>query len=68
MQRINVSLPEAVKRRADKLVQQGHYSSFSELVRVGLRAILKNYEEIEKLKSDAKDWKRFDRSEDEHLL
>ncbi len=64
LKRINISLSDKVKQRADQLVAEGYYSSFSELVRVGLRVIIDNYDDLDKLKRQARVWKRFDRTEE----
>jgi len=68
MKRINISLPDEFKLNADKLVMKGHFSSFSELVRVGIRVILNNQEQIDSLKKQAREWHRRDTADDERLL
>ena len=68
MKRIHISLPDKFKEDADKLVINGHFSSFSELVRVGIRVILNNHEQILELKKQAREWHRRDTSADERLL
>ena len=40
MATINISLPDKIKVQADKLVSQGYYVSFSDLVRTALRGII----------------------------
>jgi len=37
---VNISLPEKLRDQADKLVEQGHYVSFSDLVRDSLRQVI----------------------------
>lgn len=37
MNTINISLPEKLKNAADALIKEGHYASFSDLVRTSLR-------------------------------
>jgi len=41
MATINISLPDKLKKQADKLIKDGEYSSFSDLVRTGLRKIVR---------------------------
>jgi len=45
---INISLPSQLKLQADQAVKNGQYSSFSDLVRTGLRNLLNNtkYEQM----------------------
>ncbi len=44
MDTINISLPTQLKAQADALIQQGHYASFSDIVRSALRLIVRtNY-------------------------
>ena len=40
MDTINISLPTQLKAQADALIDQGHYASFSDIVRSALRLIL----------------------------
>lgn len=40
MDTINISLPTQLKAQADGLIDQGHYTSFSDLVRSALRLII----------------------------
>lgn len=40
MDTINISLPTQLKAQADGLIDQGHYASFSDLVRSALRLII----------------------------
>jgi len=40
MTTINVSLPEKLKTEAQTLVNQGYYSSFSDLVRYSIRKLV----------------------------
>lgn len=40
MSTINISLPDKLKKEADKLIKAGYYSSFSDLVRTALRKLL----------------------------
>lgn len=40
MTTINISLPEKLKEDAEKLIKQGFYASFSDMVRDSLRHIL----------------------------
>lgn len=37
MATINVSIPDKLKQKAEKLVQEGYYSSFSDMVRYSIR-------------------------------
>ncbi len=62
MKRINISLPDDIKAQGDKLVHLGEFSTFSELVRVGLRLIFENYEAIESLKGQVRHWKKINRT------
>ncbi len=41
MNTINISLPTQLKAQADALIDQGHYASFSDIVRSALRLILR---------------------------
>ena len=41
MNTINISLPTQLKAQADALISQGHYASFSDIVRSALRLILR---------------------------
>lgn len=55
MTTINISLPDKLKKQADRLVSDGTYSSFSDLVRTGLRKLFWEYEldmAFEKTKRD----------------
>ena len=40
MDTINISLPSQLKAQADALIDQGHYASFSDIVRSGLRTLI----------------------------
>jgi Arc/MetJ-type ribon-helix-helix transcriptional regulator len=40
MTTINISLPDQLKKEAENLIGAGYYSSFSDLVRDGLRRVL----------------------------
>lgn len=40
MDTINISLPSQLKGQADELIHQGHFASFSDLVRTALRKII----------------------------
>jgi Arc/MetJ-type ribon-helix-helix transcriptional regulator len=40
MTTINVSLPDKLKNKADSLVSDGYYASFSDIVRTALRELL----------------------------
>ena len=40
MDTINISLPTQLKSQADALVKQGHYASFSDIVRSALRTLI----------------------------
>ncbi len=62
MKRINISLSEETKAKGDKLVKLGEFSTFSELVRVGLRTIFQNYEQREVLKKEARNWRRINQN------
>jgi Arc/MetJ-type ribon-helix-helix transcriptional regulator len=42
MTTINISLPDKLKKQADKLIKDGYYASFSDLVRTGLRQMIGN--------------------------
>jgi len=53
MSTINISVPKKLKENADKLVEGGYYSSFSDVVRAGLRNILQERDYGEML-ADAK--------------
>jgi len=39
---VNVSLPTELKKEADKLVANGNYASFSDIVRASLRQSIRN--------------------------
>lgn len=41
MDTINISLPTQLKAQADALIDQGHYASFSDIVRSALRLIIR---------------------------
>lgn len=44
MDTINISLPSQLKAQAEALIDQGHYASFSDIVRNALRLIIRtNY-------------------------
>lgn len=44
MDTINISLPTQLKAQAEALIDQGHYASFSDIVRNALRLIIRaNY-------------------------
>lgn len=47
---INISLPTQLKSASEKLVQEGQYASFSDLVRTALRKIIEetNYDFLAK--------------------
>lgn len=47
---INISLPSQLKTDSEKLVKQGQYASFSDLVRTALRKIIEetNYDNLAK--------------------
>jgi len=54
MNTINISLPEKLKSQADALISEGHYASFSDLVRTALRSVISdNYYDM--LAKQAKD-------------
>jgi len=40
MNTINISLPDQLKSQAQALIKQGHYVSFSDLVRDALRRVI----------------------------
>lgn len=40
MDTINISLPTQLKAQAEALIDQGHYASFSDIVRSGLRTLI----------------------------
>lgn len=40
MDTINISLPTQLKAQADALIEQGHYASFSDIVRSALRTLI----------------------------
>lgn len=50
---INISLPTQLKLQADEAVNNGHYASFSDLMRTALRKIL-NESAYDKLLDEAK--------------
>jgi len=39
---INISIPNELKVSAEMLVKSGYYSSFSDVVQISIRGILKN--------------------------
>lgn len=45
---INISLPVQLKLQADQAINNGHFASFSDLVRTGIRKLLNNdrYEQM----------------------
>lgn len=43
---VNISLPEKLHKEAKKLVEEGKYSSISEVVRAGLRRVIENADRI----------------------
>ena len=45
---INISLPSQLKTDSEKLIEQGQYASFSDLVRTALRKLLEetNYDQL----------------------
>lgn len=45
---INISLPEQLKLQANQAINDGHFASFSDLVRTGIRKLLNNdkYEQM----------------------
>lgn len=47
---INISLPAQLKSASEKLVQEGYYASFSDLVRTALRKMIDetNYDNLAK--------------------
>ena len=47
---INISLPSQLKIDSEKLIQQGQYVSFSDLVRTAIRKLLEetNYDQLAK--------------------
>jgi Arc/MetJ-type ribon-helix-helix transcriptional regulator len=52
---INISLPAQLKLQADQAINDGHFASFSDLVRTGIRKLLNNerYEQMwEQAKTD----------------
>ena len=63
MKRINISLSDKVKLQVDELVKQGQFSTFSEAVRVGLRLVLQNYQQMADLKQQSKNWRKHDRNQ-----
>ena len=42
MDTINISLPTQLKAQAEALIDQGHYASFSDIVRNALRLIIRS--------------------------
>lgn len=54
MTTINISLPEKLKAKADQLIEQGYYVSFSDLTRTALRRIVADME-LDILASEAKE-------------
>ena len=47
--KVNITLPAPLFKKAKELVEKGHYSNFSDLVRSGLRKEIKEYQELLKL-------------------
>ncbi len=60
MQRVNITIPEKMKADADYLVKSGLYGTFSDMVRIGLRELLHNHENVETLKKQIADWQTAD--------
>ena len=50
---INISLPAQLKLQADQAINDGHFASFSDLVRTGIRKLLNN-ERYEQMWQEAK--------------
>lgn len=46
MATINISIPQAMREEIKKLVKEGRYTSFSEVVRDGLRKVLGRKEKL----------------------
>lgn len=44
MDTINISLPSRLKSQATELIEKGYFASFSDLVRTGLRKVIKDNE------------------------
>jgi Arc/MetJ-type ribon-helix-helix transcriptional regulator len=63
MTRINITLSDEMRFKGSLLVSQGHFSTFSELVRVGLRLVYQNFDQVEDLKKQIKDWRRIARQQ-----
>ncbi len=42
--RINVNIPQALFQKAHQLVEEGHYSNLSELIRDGIRKQITEYQ------------------------
>lgn len=53
MTTINISLPDKLKKEADKTIAEGHYASFSDLARTALRQILRNHK-LDRMAAEAK--------------
>jgi Arc/MetJ-type ribon-helix-helix transcriptional regulator len=43
--RVNINVPEALFEQSNALVEKGYFSNFSELVRQGLREVVRRYED-----------------------
>jgi Arc/MetJ-type ribon-helix-helix transcriptional regulator len=65
MKNINISLPSKLKSQAEALVLQGHFSTFSDLVRTAIRDLLRR--EYMKEKEREKEYQKF-RKEDHRLF
>lgn len=52
--RVNVIIPKALLDRSKKLIKEGYFSNFSELVREGLRGKIMEYHDIDKGGKDEK--------------
>ncbi len=63
VQRIHISVPDKIKEQADNLVKEGHYGSFSDMVRIGLRELLQHKQNIDTLQVQIEDWNLADELE-----
>jgi len=53
MTTINISLPNKLKTKADELIASGHYASFSDLARTGLRQLILDHK-LQQMSEEAK--------------
>jgi len=50
---INISLPTQLKEQAQDLIDNGHFSSFSDLVRTALRNLVTSHKDYDKMADEA---------------